>query len=204
MSHDAHAHDGHHHHVTPLPVYVGVFVALLFLTGLTVWIAQFDLGVFTTPIAMLVATVKATLVCAFFMHLLFDDKLNAIVFSFGLIFVSLFFLFVFADVMTRDFIDPVRGNHYQWNQELRALEMEVEKKENKTAPGIEKRFDIAAPDEASWQPPPPPPPPPPPAPIPAPVLGPEGQPVPPAGGTVPIGDAVPVPAPGAAPAPAGK
>ncbi len=64
-----HSHDAHHH-VTPLVVYWGVFGALLVLTAVTVWIAQFHFGAATTLIAMAVATVKASLVALFFMHLL--------------------------------------------------------------------------------------------------------------------------------------
>ena len=42
-------------HVTPLRVYVGVFVALLVLTALTTWISFQDLGAFSTPVALVIA-----------------------------------------------------------------------------------------------------------------------------------------------------
>ena len=37
-----HDHAEHHHHITPLKVYHGIFIALLFLTVITVWISRFD------------------------------------------------------------------------------------------------------------------------------------------------------------------
>lgn len=124
---DAHddAHDGPH--VTPLPIYFAVFGTLLVLTGVTVWIAQFDFGAANTLIAMLVATVKATLVAAIFMHLLYEERLNALAFVFGLLFVSLFFIFTMLDVFTRKHVDPVRANGGLEASDVSALGLEAEK-----------------------------------------------------------------------------
>ena len=122
---DAHdAHDGPH--VTPLPIYFAVFGTLLVLTGVTVWIAQFDFGSANTLIAMLVATVKATLVAAIFMHLLYEERLNALAFVFGLLFVSLFFIFTMLDVFTRKHVDPVRANGGVEASDVAALRLEAE------------------------------------------------------------------------------
>jgi caa(3)-type oxidase subunit IV len=111
--HDSHAHDheGHGaHHITPAIVYHLIFGALLCLTVITVWIAQFDFGAANTIIAMLVATVKASLVALFFMHLLHDDRLNMVTFGFGLLFVALFFLFPLLDITSRTYVDPLKDN----------------------------------------------------------------------------------------------
>lgn len=123
---DAHddAHDGPH--VTPLPIYFAVFGTLLVLTGVTVWIAQFDFGSANTLIAMLVATVKATLVAAIFMHLLYEERLNALAFVFGLLFVSLFFIFTMLDVFTRKHVDPARANGGVEASDVDALRLEAE------------------------------------------------------------------------------
>ena len=118
--HDSHAHDheGHGaHHVTPAIVYHAIFGALLCLTVVTVWIAQFDFGAANTIIAMLVATVKATLVALFFMHLLHDDRLNMVTFGFGLLFVALFFLFQLLDITSRTYVDPIRDNNSVYKAE---------------------------------------------------------------------------------------
>jgi caa(3)-type oxidase subunit IV len=108
--HDAHHDDHHGHHVTPAWLYHAIFGALLCLTVITVWIAQFDFGSMNTVIAMLVATVKASLVALFFMHLLHDERLNLLTFGFGLLFVCLFFLFPLVDIGTRTYVDPVKDN----------------------------------------------------------------------------------------------
>ena len=63
--HDTHAAGEHahgEHHITPLWLYNTIFGALLVLTVVTVWIAQFDFGSANTVIAMFVATIKASLV----------------------------------------------------------------------------------------------------------------------------------------------
>jgi len=105
-------HDAHHdeHHVTPVWLYHTIFGGLLCLTVVTVWIAQFDFGSMNTVIAMLVATVKASLVALFFMHLLHDERLNLLTFGFGLLFVCLFFLFPLVDIGTRTYVDPIKDN----------------------------------------------------------------------------------------------
>ena len=57
------------HHIVPFSTYMKVLSILLFLTVLTVLVAQIDFGFFNILIAMGIATVKAVLVLLFFMHL---------------------------------------------------------------------------------------------------------------------------------------
>src|SRR6266567_1337520 len=68
----AHAHDISKH----IKVYVGVFVALLVGTVLTVsmYYCHFDSMAVTITIALFIATVKASLVAGFFMHLISEKK----------------------------------------------------------------------------------------------------------------------------------
>ena len=56
----------------------------------TVAVTGVDLGSFNLWIAMAIATVKATLVLLYFMHLRYDRPINAIVFVTALLFVALF------------------------------------------------------------------------------------------------------------------
>ena len=58
------------HHITPLRTYLIIAATLLFLSGVTVWVSYFDFGPLNIIIAMGVASLKATLVALFFMHLL--------------------------------------------------------------------------------------------------------------------------------------
>ncbi len=158
--HTAHG-EGHHHHITPLSHYFAVFGALLVLTAVTVGIAQFDFGAANTLIAMLVATVKASMVALIFMHLLYDDRLNSLTFMFGLLFVALFFIFVLSDVYSRGYIDPVRDNHYLKDEQVAQLRLEAEQAEDLTALYPKKTlgedYPLAA-DERMNPPAPPPPP----------------------------------------------
>ncbi|MBL4818388.1 MAG: cytochrome C oxidase subunit IV family protein, partial [Deltaproteobacteria bacterium] len=97
-------------HVLPVRVYWIVFGALLALTALTVWVAEFDFGTMSTAVALSVATMKATLVLAVFMHLWFDNRFFTLVFAVTLVFLSLFVLFCVMDEGTRGMVDPARAN----------------------------------------------------------------------------------------------
>jgi cytochrome c oxidase subunit 4 len=95
----AHGHDDHGlSHVLPVHMLVGVLFALLLLTIATVSVTSFDLGQQGNLIvAMLVATVKAGLVVAFFMHLAWDNKFHLILFLTSVLFVILFLSVSTAD-----------------------------------------------------------------------------------------------------------
>ena len=64
----------------PVPVLLAVFFALVFLTLVTVGQASFDFGSYDVAIVMIIATIKAALVMAFFMHLAFDKPFNILIF----------------------------------------------------------------------------------------------------------------------------
>jgi len=77
-----------------------VFGALIFLTIATVVTSSIELGEFAFIIAMVIATMKAFLVCAFFMHMWWDKSLNILVFFSSLIFVTLFIGMTLLDTGT--------------------------------------------------------------------------------------------------------
>ena len=57
-------------------IYISVFVALMVLTIVTVAIARLHLSVpVAVTVALLVATIKGTLVACYFMHLIAEKKL---------------------------------------------------------------------------------------------------------------------------------
>lgn len=62
-------------HIVSLRTYYSVYFSLIMLTGVTVWAATQDFGVFSLSIALLIATVKAGIVTLFFMHLNFEGKI---------------------------------------------------------------------------------------------------------------------------------
>src|SRR5688572_32113176 len=56
-------------HVLPLWVYLATWGALMVLTIITVAVSYVDIGAFNLIVALLVATIKATIVALMFMHL---------------------------------------------------------------------------------------------------------------------------------------
>ncbi|MGB7343590.1 MAG: cytochrome C oxidase subunit IV family protein [Pirellulaceae bacterium] len=104
---DGHGHDGYDFaHPMPVPMLLAVFVALTVLTIITVGQASFDFGSYDVAIVMFIATIKATLVGAFFMHLAHDKPFNIFVFVSSFAFVGLFIIFTLSDsqMTSKDFI----------------------------------------------------------------------------------------------------
>ncbi len=91
------------HHIIPAKTFLNVLIALLFLTFVTVWVAQFDFGVMNAFIAMAVASIKGALVLMYFMHLKYDDKSYLVIFFTGIFFLFVFFFFSQLDIVTRIF-----------------------------------------------------------------------------------------------------
>jgi cytochrome c oxidase subunit 4 len=92
----AHA-EGEHPHVMPMKVLIGVWTALLVLTVVTVAVTKVNLGNFNLWIAMAIATVKASLVVLYFMHMRYDRPFNAMVFISALLIVTLFISIALID-----------------------------------------------------------------------------------------------------------
>lgn len=94
----------HAHHHDPeemlkhIRVYVVVFLALAILTCLTVWASYIHVATWLhITIAMTIATVKAGMVMAFFMHLITEKKLIAGVLGLtGVFFIVLLMLTLFT------------------------------------------------------------------------------------------------------------
>lgn len=71
-------------------VYLRVGMALLIFTGITVWFSYYNFGDWNVFVAMLVATTKGALVCLYFMHLKYDNRVNQVVFCSAFIFLAIF------------------------------------------------------------------------------------------------------------------
>jgi cytochrome c oxidase subunit IV len=91
-----------HSKSSPLPTYFAVFMALLIGTGLTVYAASLDLGPFNAPVALTIASIKATLVALFFMHIKgASEKLTKLVVISALFFLLLLLGLTMTDYATR-------------------------------------------------------------------------------------------------------
>lgn len=86
-------------HVVPPTILIATAATLLVLTWLTVQIAvlKLPIGSLAVWIAMGIATIKAALVCMYFMHLRYDRPFNVIV-----LLATLFFVFLFIGLALMD------------------------------------------------------------------------------------------------------
>lgn len=106
-----HGHDPGHltHHIDPLWLYLVVFGGLLVMTAVTVGASYIDFGAANTVIAVIIATIKASLVAIFFMQLRHDKPFHSLVLVSGLLFLSFLFLFTLSDNGTRNDVDDMHG-----------------------------------------------------------------------------------------------
>ena len=79
-------------------IYISVFVALMVLTIVTVAISRFHLSVpIAVTVALIVATIKGSLVACYFMHLISEKKLiYAVLALTAIFFVALLALPIFT------------------------------------------------------------------------------------------------------------
>jgi len=84
-------------HIVSMRLLVGVMIALMFGTWLTVSVTHFDFGGFNIWIGLAIATTKAILVGLYFMHLRWDKPFNAFVFISAFAFLFLFIGFALMD-----------------------------------------------------------------------------------------------------------
>jgi len=106
----AHASDGRVHvHVASGGFYWGIFGALVVLTLLTVKVSYYDFGAANSIIALLVATMKASLVAMFFMHLRHDSLFNTLSFLLAFLFLGIFIFMTYDDLGRRGRIDYSYG-----------------------------------------------------------------------------------------------
>lgn len=88
-------------HVTSYKTLALVLALLLVLTGVTVAVSYVDMGFFNVPIALLIASVKATIVLLFFMHLKHEGMAIVVSFTSTVVFLSIMISFTFLDVAFR-------------------------------------------------------------------------------------------------------
>ena len=88
-------------HIVPKKVYFAVFIALLVFTAITVAVAYVDLGFWSTPVALLIASVKATLVVLYFMHVRYTNKYVWVIVGTSAAFLVLLLVGTVSDHLTR-------------------------------------------------------------------------------------------------------
>ena len=89
------------HHVVSWKVYLGVFLALVALTVITVVVAGHDFGAFNLVVALAVAITKATLVVLYFMHARYSERLTHVVIVSSLVFFAILVFLLLTDYLSR-------------------------------------------------------------------------------------------------------
>jgi cytochrome c oxidase subunit 4 len=88
-------------HIVPYRTFVGVWLALLALTGVTVAVSRIHLGAFNVWAALGIASVKAALVIFFFMHMRHERPVLKGFLLLTLVILAIFIGLTFADVLYR-------------------------------------------------------------------------------------------------------
>ena len=101
MNHTQDEHLSPQAHLVPVSLYVAIWATLMVCTGLTVFAASIDLGIFNIVVALLIATLKGTLVVLFFMHLKYSTKLTMVTVIAALFWLFIMFSLTLTDYMTR-------------------------------------------------------------------------------------------------------
>jgi len=95
------AHSKHTTHLLDFKMNTLVWIDLMIFTFVTIEIAQFDFKELTVLIALLVATIKSTLVGYYFMHLKFENKVFKIMVILTLLVFIAVLILLFSDYLVR-------------------------------------------------------------------------------------------------------
>ncbi len=99
-----------HQHGPSLGQYLFIFAVLMVLLVLTVAAAFLPhFGYLNIAIALAIATVKATLVILFFMHVIESSRLTKVFVAGTFLWVAILFGFTFADYVSRDWLPMSSG-----------------------------------------------------------------------------------------------
>jgi cytochrome c oxidase subunit 4 len=89
-------------HISSVKLYVGIWLALMAGTILTVLAAEVDMGPFNPVVALAIATTKAVLVVLFFMHVKYThEKLTKLVIVTAIFFFLILLGLTMADYTSR-------------------------------------------------------------------------------------------------------
>ena len=96
-------------HVSPVSLYVTIFLALMVLTAVTVGAAFVNLGQFNFLVALIIAVFKASLVIWYFMHVKYQSGLTKLTVATGLFFLTILLTLTMVDYSSKAFT-PMPAN----------------------------------------------------------------------------------------------
>ena len=92
-------------HIVPVRVYVTIFLVLVVGTILTVIAAFVNFpGPLNTIVALTIATIKATFVVLYFMHVRYSGRLIWLVIAAALFWMGIMFALTISDYSSRDWL----------------------------------------------------------------------------------------------------
>jgi len=94
-------HKSEEHHIVSYAANLKVWIALLILTWITITAAYLNFGTLAVHVALVIATIKASVVLAYFMHLRFDSKILTIFFIITMAVFTSFIVLTFFDYAYR-------------------------------------------------------------------------------------------------------
>ncbi len=88
-------------HIVSPKIYIVIFASLMLGTGITVWAAFQNFGKFNIVIALVIATIKATLVVLYFMHARYSPKRTQLVIVCSVFWLAIMLALTLSDYDTR-------------------------------------------------------------------------------------------------------
>lgn len=89
------------HKIIASKIYIAVWAMLILLTAVTVMVAQMKLGRLSMLAALAIASVKATLVLSYFMHLRYESRLLKLMFFLPVATLAIIIGLTFFDIWYR-------------------------------------------------------------------------------------------------------
>jgi cytochrome c oxidase subunit 4 len=91
-------------HIASVKSYVSIFLTLMALTAITVAVAYVNLGQFNKVVALGIASLKATLVILYFMHVKYSSHLTKLVVVSGFFFLIVLLGLTMSDYASRGWL----------------------------------------------------------------------------------------------------
>lgn len=88
-------------HIVSPKIYIVIFAALMLGTGITVWAAFQNFHQFNIVIALVIASIKATLVVLYFMHARYSPRRTQLVIVCSVFWLAILLVLTLADYDTR-------------------------------------------------------------------------------------------------------
>ena len=88
-------------HIVSPKIYLAIFASLMLGTGITVWAAFQNFRQFNIVIALVIATIKATLVVLYFMHARYSPKRTQLVIVCSVFWLAIMLALTLTDYDTR-------------------------------------------------------------------------------------------------------